>query len=944
MRLKEYQKDLSRFGPAILLGLIGGLIGFVVQYVWGLCTQCVAIPLIGGTVSGAFQLFHSSTPTSVSQLLDMSSGFIAGFIAGLSVANVPIVATHLEWKFFPPTFIRSDLTAERRRTVLSEEQGAGEFLGRNDILAHLLRFATAGEKPFLWTVLIGPTGVGKTRLAIEWLGALQSKGWDGGFVGHYREGRPIPTGWRPRRKTALVIDESEREWSGDLVATLLRLGAEADDASPVRVLVLGEIEPAVMSNDVESRLSLRNSRIEPNLHLNGLDETESLVLWATSGGSGTSPADLIKETQGRPRAILLMARAAPETASYSEALAHWVEKVIPGLSDHPGDSAVTLKRSLLKSLALSVLAGPVPLQAVRQVSNGVLEKGTLHPYFSHIDTEQVLPAFAPKELGREILARTLLVLENSEIETIFNVAVTKNAAAVETTLGDLWGRLHRTAKTLREAGPSKDRNTKWAKDFLRILVNMQKNFDARCETRVLQFYARIKELIERQRAEHGKSVGDVLVTIEALAQRRPFDIVVQELLAIAEALSIPNYGKEKDWSEVELRGARLAEILKGPVSSDALLHHVTVGAELTVIEYCRAQRWKDSERWGEHLDALLSSQQRNRVMALSVARASCEAIKCYSKSQNWRGVELWGRRLNTIVRRFRLDAEMCGLLAEAASSAASAYFRASYCSAGERWANTLDAIANRFLANGAIQFLMAQASMAAVIEYGANGVSAGLEHWHRRLANVIAAHPSDEEIRTVQAYAAYNAIKSCASAGMEGEARRWFGDLSGVFKRFPDNRSIAAQYVESFQEIISVCGRNKNWEEIERCGLELAGLQDLILLDDAMTQSAVSAAVNAINAYGRIKHWQRLEEWGEVLARIVNARNSAERAALELKGVVNALTFYDEAGMVHDERRARWLSRLAQLARMFPNFGEIQDYAGHFGVNLSNQLRKTIGI
>jgi hypothetical protein len=112
----------------------------------------------------------------------------------------------------PPSFIFGDLELERKNTMLELEQDPVSFCGRELEKAELTKLLSVNVPPnaFGWRMLSGPSGVGKTRLALEWLGLAKAAKWDFGFLNPYDTA--AISHWKPRRHTAFVIDEADSQW------------------------------------------------------------------------------------------------------------------------------------------------------------------------------------------------------------------------------------------------------------------------------------------------------------------------------------------------------------------------------------------------------------------------------------------------------------------------------------------------------------------------------------------------------------------------------------------------------------------------------------------------------------------------------------------------------------------------------------------------------------
>jgi hypothetical protein len=310
-RILKRRRTAKRWGTVAA----GAIIGAVLE--WAFAWQPVAFVL------GKFQdlqdlgleAFLPQSGTWLYHLLELSSAPVAGILLVLPI--LPLSKAVLDRLFpDPPPFLRTDFATECTQTITLQEAPPPAFVGREAEREALVSFAAQSKPPFLWRAMIGPTGVGKSRLAIEWLQNLRDAGWDAGVAA---PDSPVPDDWRARRPTAIVIDDAGRQWAIALGPTLERLASAARPKAPVRVLIVDVVEPNTDSIAVgPQRATVRAARADAPLVLFGLGEAAFKVLWMRAGGRSTATDEeltsLYQETAGRPRALLLLTRAAPGTS------------------------------------------------------------------------------------------------------------------------------------------------------------------------------------------------------------------------------------------------------------------------------------------------------------------------------------------------------------------------------------------------------------------------------------------------------------------------------------------------------------------------------------------------------------------------------------------------------------------------------------------------------
>ncbi|MBA4269524.1 MAG: hypothetical protein C0447_08930 [Methylobacterium sp.] len=114
------------------------------------------------------------------------------------------------------------------------------FREREDELDFLHRFLgdPTNTPPFRWQLITGDGGEGKSRLALQFLGAATERLFRAGFIRADELKRCDPERWRPRWATLIVIDYPAQR-PDDVRSLLEGLAVNADEFQfPVRVLLL----------------------------------------------------------------------------------------------------------------------------------------------------------------------------------------------------------------------------------------------------------------------------------------------------------------------------------------------------------------------------------------------------------------------------------------------------------------------------------------------------------------------------------------------------------------------------------------------------------------------------------------------------------------------------------------------------------------------------------
>ncbi len=305
------------------------------------------------------------------------------------------------------------------------------FSGREEAHSALRRFAGA-EQSFLWYGIYGDAGMGKTRLAMEWLRQLgtqknKSRKWDVGvleYLAYDVKGlfEQIDD-WTPRRATAILIDEAGNidPDTRQMLIQKLADAARRKNRHPVRVL-LTDIGPS-FAVALPPALGWQEEEDDPTLMR--IRANEQPVDYATIGhvaavtaGQETPDETQIetwkKQAQGNPLVFITLARG--------ESLRSVAEKAIRRAEEMFGTTQGK------KMLLLSCMAGPVEHQFRKRVAPDAGDRRQLLNFFPgrRTDIREFLPAFKPELVAQEMVPMILNDLTVADSEETVRTAFEAN--------------------------------------------------------------------------------------------------------------------------------------------------------------------------------------------------------------------------------------------------------------------------------------------------------------------------------------------------------------------------------------------------------------------------------------------------------------------------------------------------------------------------------------
>jgi hypothetical protein len=190
-----------------------------------------------------------------------------------------------------------------------------ELVGREKELELLTDFLN-DDREVLWWAIVGPGGVGKSRLAHTFL-SLNSDVWDGGFLASDRVTAGAAAGWQPKRSTIWVIDyaakycgsHSRSNTLEDFIAAFYRFQGSSNIKTRVILLDRNASDANGWYGQLihsESRLSplIRHLSYSRPLELSPLREKAVDLLSAFIRAGGRDPSDFkIDKSTGVQEAV-----------------------------------------------------------------------------------------------------------------------------------------------------------------------------------------------------------------------------------------------------------------------------------------------------------------------------------------------------------------------------------------------------------------------------------------------------------------------------------------------------------------------------------------------------------------------------------------------------------------------------------------------------------------
>ncbi|MGO8915852.1 MAG: hypothetical protein ACLQJR_08095 [Stellaceae bacterium] len=814
------------------------------------------------------------------------------------------------------------------------------FVGRDEAMRQLRRFAGA-PGALLWYGVCGRCGIGKTRLAIEWLYALEASArrpWDVGVLRRPFAWRDLE-GWRPRRPTAIIIDEAAAEHDLWLLVKVLATHS-SQYRQPVRILLVDSapLRPQGTADEVSAGLAHRwkytrdepssvpvrtsavSSSHQPILALGPLasaDHVAAVVQYLSPYCStGSAARDLYIRSEGNP--FLAMLLGSPESkgvATPADILALKAEHLIDQAARALGRTAA------LKLLSVAALAGPVP---ALQLSNLAPEAGdiqtlaALFPDAAAQTLRREVPALRPELIAREVLIRSLSQLQDNQVRETIDTAFAANAAAACRFIAGLWR--HRPERSLAYALKLRTLEegavmlTAENERAARVLIMLAEQGELRLGSEGLNRAKQEADVLPAEMAE-GFSADDLSgpdggpleeTAIEWRGGLREVKIAALRPYLSGMRAEIAKRLSGNDLSAVDEAVAALEEIAAvWPFEFEIQLCRAVGARNATVLYGARAQ-------WGDMTAAIARTEEtaglwpNSERMQFERAAGAVNAIFCCGE---WSDVVAAIARLEQAAGAWPNSED---IQHERAKGLVNASNRCGQFARWDHMASTIariEEIAGTWVNSEKIQHRCASGAATSIVFHCRNARWGDAAAAITRLEETARAWPNSEGIQYQRATGNSNAILFYCENAQWGDAAAAIARLDETARTCPMSERIHICRALGISHAAFHYGFRARWDETASSIACLEDIADAWANSEKIQLCLGSAIRNAIGVYGKSLRW---DEMASAIARLEDVAdawpNSDQIQLVQASGMLNAISSYGE--------HARWDQMEAAFARL----------------------------
>ena len=229
------------------------------------------------------------------------------------------------------------------------------------------------------------------------------------------------------------------------------------------------------------------------------------------------------------------------------------------------------------------------------------------------------------------------------------------------------------------------------------------------------------------------------------------------------------------------------------------------------------------------------------------------------------------------------------------------------------WCARLRELAERSPGNHVTQYSFARGAVNAIISCAGVERWDELASWGARLRELAERNAGNDEIQLCLAKGAVNAIIAYGRAERLDELASWCEQLRELADRNPSSKEIQLELARGAVSATRAYGLAERLDELESWGARLRELADRHPGNDEIQLCLAKGAANAIHACGDAERWGELASWSTRLRKLAERHPGNEEIPLELAmGAVNVMNAYGRAERW--DELASWRAWLRELA------------------------------
>lgn len=698
------------------------------------------------------------------------------------------------------------------------------FIGRDVELAALWTFVAAQpERRFMWWMVTGPGGMGKSRLALELCQQARYLGKHVGFL-ERRDGKNFRwSQWRPQVPTLLVIDyvATDADAVQNLLGELSRSDQSKNLSASVRVLLL---EREVVNDDWwaswrndddlahshyyqnEPERLLALPPFDPGDHwriIRNVHERQKKPLLADEDTTLIKLAEL--DPKGRPLFAFLVGRALAEGNDISQ----WnVNNLLDNLlqreearvwETHP--TYATHGEGHKNLLLIATLTRGLWFETIEQLYAENLPglppnvDNSLYERMAHIYKFRLYEGLQPDLIGGYFVLKHLQKLQRR----------LPNGK--------------KTAQALLQAAWTSDASETWW-----MVYQIFRDYAALCTG----------------------------ITHSLLSNARPLpDAPVEDWLEWAKLCVNLTYcyGRQGSCEQAEERYNALNQLCTQFSNNPQIALTKANGAINLINDYSRQGLFEQSKEKYNDLNQLCTQFSKDPLIALAKARGAVNLLARYGKQGLFEQAEETYNDLNGLCIQFSDEPQIALEKAKGAVNLITYYGGQELFGQAEEKYNDLDQLCTQFPYDPQISLKKASGAVNLTNYYGNRELFEQAEDKYKQLAHLADRFPDNPQIILIKAYGAVNLTSDYGRHGLFEQGKEKYNDLNQLCIQFSKDSKIALAKAKGIFNLLIHYGTQELFEQAEEKYNDLNQLCTQFYKDPLIALEKAKGSLNLLTYY-----------------------------------------------------------------------------------------------